>query len=336
MHGGGAALLSWIVGAHSPSASWSPDGSRVAFYDGVCVTIRKTYGDLDKSLRAPSGEMGEGGGCRSPRWSPDGKRIVTSNEFHGPAVLFDVASGRATKISTRGDEGLWDVSFSADGKFLIGRIHQTGVVLVRVAKPGSPLALVSPESKPVAGYFPSFPPDGRYAVRTLGDWESGGSLEVLSIDLRRPRRASVADPWSYKKKGDYDAMLAKRRTLVSSGGAVMEHSWSADGRKLAFVESRWYGGYGSFSYPPGSLKILDVKSGRVHSLGVEGRNPALSPGGTVVAYDDGMSLWVVPADGGTPRRLREHAIEPRWSPDGGKLLFQNPHDRALGIAYLEH
>ena len=68
-------------------------------------------------------------------------------------------------------------------------------------------------------------------------------------------------------------------------------------------------------------------------------DPQLSPDGKWIAYqstevDPGnwtrhTGIWVVPAAGGTPRRLAEDPksdSRPRWSPDGRRIAFVSTHD----------
>ena len=58
--------------------------------------------------------------------------------------------------------------------------------------------------------------------------------------------------------------------------------------------------------------------------------PAWSPDGSLIAYasdrEDGrLCIWVVPAEGGEPRRITGAAAmddqDPTWSPDGKFLAF---------------
>jgi len=56
------------------------------------------------------------------------------------------------------------------------------------------------------------------------------------------------------------------------------------------------------------------------------RHPAWSPDGRTICYSDARNLWVVPADGGPPRRLTDaNALdfEPVWSRDGRYVVFSS-------------
>lgn len=55
------------------------------------------------------------------------------------------------------------------------------------------------------------------------------------------------------------------------------------------------------------------------------RYPALSPDGTQLAFSYQGDIWTVAANGGDARRLTIHesyASNPKWSPDGQKILFE--------------
>jgi TolB protein len=58
-------------------------------------------------------------------------------------------------------------------------------------------------------------------------------------------------------------------------------------------------------------------------------DPAWSPDGSLIAYasnqGDGPHIWVIPAEGGSPRRITGATAigdqDPAWSPDGKFLAF---------------
>jgi Tol biopolymer transport system component len=77
--------------------------------------------------------------------------------------------------------------------------------------------------------------------------------------------------------------------LTHDQGDNMQPAFSPDGRQIAFVTSR-AGGSGIF-YP-----------------GFD--NPTL-----------GGDIWIMPALGGTPRRVAKDGNFPSWSPDGSKIVF---------------
>ena len=103
--------IKWALGSHSPNPSWSFDGKRIAYHDGVCVTIRNSDGSLDQRLRPGGNRRWDSGeGCNSPRWSRDNAKLVTSNSF-GKGMLFDLIQQK-TRLLKPGDNGLWSLSFT--------------------------------------------------------------------------------------------------------------------------------------------------------------------------------------------------------------------------------
>ena len=65
-------------------------------------------------------------------------------------------------------------------------------------------------------------------------------------------------------------------------------------------------------------------------------NPALSPDGSMVAFDWNGDIWVVSTGGGAARQLTFHAgrdQQPKFSPDGKRLAFISDRDGAAQ-AYL--
>jgi Tol biopolymer transport system component/DNA-binding winged helix-turn-helix (wHTH) protein len=113
--------------------------------------------------------------------------------------------------------------------------------------------------------------------------------------------------------------------LTFDGAGNTTPDFSVDGSRILFRSSRDGGG------------VYEIPSfgGEVRLLARDGLNPRYSPDGTQVVYWVGApgvaaavpgsgSVWVVPALGGTPRRVGANlsaARNPVWSPNGKHLLF---------------
>ncbi len=97
-----------------------------------------------------------------------------------------------------------------------------------------------------------------------------------------------------------------------------EPCFSPDGSQIAYTSSR------------GGIFIIPVLGGEPRQLSPSGLRPRFSPDGKSIAYYDatvssgeGSQIWVIPAAGGSARRLASslgYAAFPIWSPDGANLL----------------
>ncbi|MCU1330399.1 MAG: putative Serine/threonine protein kinase [Bryobacterales bacterium] len=114
-----------------------------------------------------------------------------------------------------------------------------------------------------------------------------------------------------------------RLTFDGTGNSAPD--FSPDGGKIVFQSNRDGGGV----YEVAAL------GGKARLLGRGGLNPKYSPDGSQVAYWVGTAavnpavpgsgeLWVIPLNGGPPRRIAANfsaARQPIWLPDGKHLLF---------------
>lgn len=146
--------------------------------------------------------------------------------------------------------------------------------------------------------------------------------------------------------------LAQLLRLTSHPGLEDEPSWSPDNRSLAYTSDE--GGYLS-------IWIRQVDGERAIRIGKEGvdeAQPAWSPDGRYIAfvssrnrggrlgiflgsrpieshvYGQNGDLFMMPAFGGTARKLADDAYDPSWSPNGHKLAFRSIRDGSWRIYTL--
>jgi len=169
-----------------------------------------------------------------------------------------------------------------------------------------------------AGYDPlymSFSPSGErlaFSGRYQPDPKSREGMEggVFVYDLPTGRVKKVLNGWI--------------KTPVA---------WGPDSRRLVASTGE---GYGS-NYP---LVVVDVDSGAVTDLKVQGAGASFSPDGTMVAYCGDFkksgswfmgvptsgSVWVLSLKPGSkPIRISpegEGALQPHWSPDGSRVAYR--------------
>jgi Tol biopolymer transport system component len=140
-----------IVSNHEPS--WSPDGTRLAFYSDVqgpgIYIINKDCSGLCKVVA-----MNEGGsyGAGNPQWSPDGAYILYS-DTEGPGLnedlyLAEAVGGSALRINlTNSPEAEFWPTWSLDGMRLaacvVGDISDVVVYDIVMGDGGIPAAAVS-------------------------------------------------------------------------------------------------------------------------------------------------------------------------------------------------
>ena len=156
--------------------------------------------------------------------------------------------------------------------------------------------------------FPDFSPDGsQIAFATLRD----GSMEIVARALARG---------------------AREVAVTSDGMQNVQPAYSPDGRLLAY-----------HSVVRGGIWVVPALGGLPRQVVTWGSSPCWSPDGSKLVFQgqpwvgssekgwsagEGSTLWIVPAEGGDPRRLT--SIErvgpgghgsPDWSPDGERIAF---------------
>ncbi|MGZ8707530.1 MAG: TolB family protein [Gaiellaceae bacterium] len=140
----------------------------------------------------------------------------------------------------------------------------------------------------------SWSPDGRRIACFGPDdgmtYNDAASLWLVDVRTKRARRLLTV----YSQWGEYPDAA----------------SWSPDGTRLAFSTH-------------GRLRVLDLRTGRVRTLGL-GKSPDWSPTGDRIVYSTGRSLVVSNTDGRARRTIvRGKGIvqEPCWSPDAKWIVY---------------
>jgi Tol biopolymer transport system component len=148
-------------------------------------------------------------------------------------------------------------------------------------------------------------------------WLPDGNFVVFASD-----RAGEPGVWKTSRLGGPPGPLVPN---------ARDPAVSPDGERIAFTR-RDDRGFFRVRVAP----LDDVAAAR--TLSSEGLwddvRPAWSPDGRTISYSDFNHLWVVPVDGGSPRRITpigDNETQPTWSPDGGFVYFTSYRGGVQGI-----
>lgn len=106
--------------------------------------------------------------------------------------------------------------------------------------------------------------------------------------------------------------------LTFEAGLETDPSWSPDGRFVAYSSDQ-SGNFDIWVRSIGEGNSVQVTSSPAHDW-----QPNWSPDGLSLVFRserDGGGLFIVPALGGSERKLCDFGYRPRWSPDGSQVLF---------------
>ncbi|MBM4463567.1 MAG: hypothetical protein FJ012_09620 [Chloroflexi bacterium] len=230
--------------------SWSPDGSKILFYQRGIYMM-----DPDGSHRTavlPIPDTAEPLKFGNNAWSPDGKRIV----YAVASCIFTLGVDGTNPTKVWGEPSPMErtsaPSWSPDGSEIAftWQIAGSGIYVVDID--GSNETRLSPEG--VDDYLPAWSPDGSkiaFVSRRDGNWE----IYVMNADGSNPTRL----------------------TETTDAGEGYP-AWSPDGTQIAFISNRDGRRNIYIMNADGSNVTRLTKSSIVKS------NPSWSPDGTKIAF----------------------------------------------------
>jgi serine/threonine protein kinase/Tol biopolymer transport system component len=286
------------------SPRWSPDGQSIALQSDSIT-------DFDKHLYVialPTGEQREitrADDMKGLAWLPDGSGLVYSSSF-GSTVLYPPTfnlrivghDGRGDRQLTFGDVSYQQPDVGRSGVVVVSRIHMQSDIW-RIPSDRSPAdnarnaVRITQQTGQVQ--VPSLSPDGREMVY-LSDSGGHGNLWTASTD----------------GTGIARQITFERDPSVSIGVPV----WSPAGDRIVFIRNQ-EGRTG--------LWLVGPDGGGIKELVPRATWACWSPNGRWLYYQPSINIPLciekIPADGGTPVRVRcDNAGAPAVS-DGGTLFY---------------
>ncbi len=309
-----------------PSASFSPDGSRI-------VT-----GSLDNTAKVWDAKSGaevltlkrHTSAVYSASFSPDGSRIITGSEDN-TAKVWDAKSGAELLTLTGHRRGVASASFSPDGSRIVTG-SEDNTAKVWDAKSGAVVLTLRGHTFPVKSV--SFSPDGSRIVtgsldNTAKVWDAKSGAVVLTLkghtsfvfsvsfspDGSRIITGSGDGAKVWDAKSGAEVLALKGRT-----GAVSSASFSPDGSRIVTGSDDM------------TAKVWDAKSG-AELLTLKGHthyvySASFSPDGSRVvtgSLDNTAKVWDAKS-GAEVLALKGHTSpvsSASFSPDGSRVVTGN-------------
>jgi hypothetical protein len=178
---------------------------------------------------------------------------------------------------------------------------------------------------------PVWSPDGsKIAFVRSGDiWTAnadGTNAALFVSGAANPAWAPNGSTIAYVKLSDshiYERAGSTETQLTSGTGFDGDPAFSPNGTKLVYERANG-GSYDLFVLTIGGGTATLVASGS------DDVTASWSPDGTTIVFDEGSSLFRVPAAGGTATSLGITGLDPSYSPDGTKISYSAGGN--LGIA----
>lgn len=321
---GGTPRQLTTIGSHP---AWSPDGRSLAFQSEPTAELSasavpalppSTLWVVAAQGGAPRQVTREGappGGHGSPRWSPDGQRLVFSaSDRRGSAIWTVRPDGSDARLLADSPAFCLDPLVTSDGRRLLFAGIAAGERYAIWAMP------VDREVRPT----------GAAAVIYSLPMASARQLDVSRDGTRLVHAAfgTSTNLWKLSIDPATGEPSEAARPLTSGSGRHSRPVFSHDGSLLAF-DRRQVG-----SSQQVWIMAMDGSTPRQLTFGpAPGSTPSFLPGneGVVFVSEQAgqLALWRVGPDGGTPQRMRElppKADGLRLSSDGTWVVFHRAGD----------
>jgi len=296
------------IAAHD--ASWSPDGTALAYVNGGGVYLANADGSDPRTLLAPRGRAYEW--AWRPTWSPDSQRLrfeyydMHSDGSHIWEINLDGTNPHAVFAASEQFPMQAYGDWTPDGKYYVfsswkeleSSLPSNAANLWAIRERAGPFHRASalPENLttgPIRYFVHALSADGK----TIFALSSAKHGELMRYDSR-----------------------TRSFSLYASGLSAEGVNFSRDKARMAYVK-----------YPQGELwrsRADGREPLQLSSRPLFATTPVWSPDGKRIAFagvraGEAWHTYVVSVDGGEPRRIDQigETVDPGWSPDGKSLIF---------------
>ena len=333
--------------------AWSPDGQWIAFTsdrDSRPARVPGGWEDLQALrlyvIRADGtglrGVTQGAGVAGTPKWSPDGARIVyyettevgawfgrRGDGLRGETQLvsIDVRDGRTTQHTTGPGVRLWPQMFS-DGRIAYLAKNENDTELILINADGHPIsgakgALRNPSwsvDSAIVGLPQIIPAPGGFQLQRA--FSSHPDFELTRIV------GGSFPAWS--PDGEYVALGVTEAAGQKAPPEAVAPAWSPDGTQIAFSVGRYFRAPG---HPSAEVAIIKADGTAYRALTSDGANngfPSWSPDGKRLVYKRDHHLVVLSVADNSQAVLTQPGPQfdnfPQWSPKGDWIVFTSDRE----------
>jgi Tol biopolymer transport system component len=305
--------------------AWSPDGTRLLY------TAFATTGDEHYVVRADGTGLVRLPNGITPRWSPDGTKIVMAvwdlSVAPGPWIRVTDADGSNPFYPAGQDAEDFEPIWSSDGSrlfFMCNRFDPaTDLCALTLDGTSTPEPI---HFDALASLPRTCSPGGLCPGSLPHSWTPSPDGRSITFVVYDPVR-QLYELWV----GAIDGSSAKP---LAPGSGAFDAQWSPSGNRIAV--SAWDGGtqIGIATVNPDGSDFLLLTD-----FAKNDGDPSWSPDAAFIAFDeaaDGVSqIWVMKSDGTGRRKITEDAYwksAPRWRPNGSALsLSRSPNPPSMPL-----